>query len=291
MADNNPSSNAAAIPVTNPAIPVPTAVPGSGVQDGGSATPQVTSVAPGSKDESKLSFGVFDESTQKYLTSQGITENNINTKEAFEKLVSLHKEARASTASAQTPQGVASTLSGIVTGSQPEPAVQPPVVPVAPQQPAQQPVQPQAQSPEATNATGKIPNEVDIFNMTTNLSTQFPALAEDIKSGQFYKDMASRGLTPVTDGNFNLSAILSFAKDRNELAELRSKIDEANKPKPEAVPGVKYSIDESQPKAETMNLNTARAIVMFSNRQLKTGQPVHPQFEEAKTFLQASGKK
>lgn len=294
MTDNSSSSNAAANVQPNPAVPAPTATPGSVQQDGNPAQAQGQNIAPDSKNESGFSFGTLDESVQKYLTAQGINESNLNTKDSLEKLVALHKAARVSGSAPQapvTPSGDArDALNTIVNGSSQNQDPQGQTVPTAtPNQVSAQSIAPQTQSGNATeDSSKKIPNEVDIYNMTANLSNQYPALADKIKSGQLYKDMASIGLTPITNGQFNISAILNFANRENELTELRSKLDDVSKPKPDVVPSVRYNVDDSQPKVQAMNPLAAQNIILFSNQQMRTGQPVHPQYEEAVKYIESN---
>lgn len=288
------TSNAAPAQTPNASVPSADTQPQSTPAPDASAAPgsqpapaQGTTATPGSSNEpTGFSFeSALDDAGKNYLKSQGIESFD---QSGLTKLIDAHKSLREKKETPQAPaaNAVADALAQ-ATGQKPAapaaPAEQPPVQQPAPvaQQPAQQPAQP------TQNPVQALPNQVEIYNMTNNLVSQFPEIADSIKSGEIYKDMSKLGISPVTDGHFNLEAVLTFAGQANENASLKAQIEQLKKPSTEEIPTAQSRpVDTTAPTVQTMDMNSAQVIVMESNKAMRFGQPVHPQYDQAVKFLQ-----
>lgn len=285
------TSNAAAAQAPTPSVPGADTQPQPAQAPDGSAAPgtqpavaQGTPATPGSSNEPQgFSFeSALDDAGKNYLKSQGIESFD---QAGLTKLIDAHKNLREK--KAETPAPAATAVADALaqaTGQQPvqtpAPAEPAPVQTPAPQDPAQ----PQAQPTQ--NPVQALPNQVEIYNMTNSLVTQFPELSDKIKSGDLYKDMASLGLTPVANGHFNLDAVLNYASRENENAVLKAKVAQLESPSTEDIPSATARpVDTTAPTVQTMDMNSAQIIVMESNKAARFGQPVHPQYEQAVNFL------
>lgn len=281
MTEISPSSNAAPSVPAAPADPTQVAPTGDPAQQVQAAPGPVETQAPDSKDqEPKFSFdAIISDDDKNYLKSQGVEQLNAD---GLKKLIANHKELRSKKETTTNNSGVADALATAM-GVQPTQAAQP-----AQPAPQAQAPQVQEQQPAQPTTTSALPSELEIFNFTNTLTTMYPKIKDNITSGQLFKDMGDMGIAPASSGKFNVQAVLKFAELQNKQYELQAQLDESNKPSASAVPDANLSVDSTQPISQTLDMNQAQNIVLWSNSQAKIGKPVHPQFEQAKEFLRTN---
>lgn len=294
--DQSSSSNAA--PAVNPGQPAPgpQPAPGSQAAPGSQPAPATGNTpAPDSKSNEPAPAFSFEsalsDEERSYLKSQGIESFD---EEGIKKLVSNHKRLRGERKESnnQQPQSAGDINAAVqqAMGVQPqqtqsEPAPQPTQTQQPQQEPYQQPVQQPVQPQSITTAGPRVPSEFQTMVMGQSIKAQYP----NVDPAEVIKKMGEFGISPVDPqtGEYRAGVIMSYAKEINEKVELQRQLAEAQKPAPSSTPDVKQeNVDHSMPLAETLNSQNAQAIIVQSLARQKRGLPVHPQFEDAKRFIQ-----
>lgn len=122
---------------------------------------------------------------------------------------------------------------------------------------------------------------VTAFNLATSLALQFPALKDDLTTGQFYTDLEKSGRSLVdSQGNVNLSAIQSFGAERQRVVELEQKLAEFEKPNANSIPDANPTTPTQPADDAPMNKQLAYAIASQDTS--------HARYKEAIEFLQKS---
>lgn len=248
MANEQPAPTAAPEPVA-PQAPAPEPAQQPAAQPSAEPTPtQATNL-----------FDSLDEGDKAYLKSQGI--EDLSKPENVEKLVkhNLSLKKTSSETAAELAR-IKSSVTGV---------------------PAEQPA---GEAP--TNAPSQSTTEIDqvtAFNLATGLATQFPSLKEDLVSGQFYKDFAASGRALKDEsGQLNLPAILAYGKEQQDYRDLKAKLEELEKPNPNAIPSATPSTPAQPADDAPMTKQMAQAI-LFQD-------PNHVRAKEAQQFLQSQVK-
>lgn len=211
----------------------------------------------------------------KYLQSQninladyGIDQSN---HQAVDNFINLHKQLRQQKSEERQQANATQVTPQDVLGAQ----SQTPTVPTQPQvQPVQQPqpIQPVQQPVQHFNI-----REMDIINMQSYLSSRYPQIKDKVGNKEFYDGMRQFGLNPVNaGGDFNLSAIDTYANYLNTQAENVRLKAEAIKANPALIPDASNRIDVTlnsiQANGGKMSLNDAYNVVMQYNQDRKSGK-------------------
>lgn len=294
--DQSSSSNAA--PAVNPQGAAPGSQPATPPPQNQGSQPgqaQGTTPAPDSKSNEpapKFSFeSALSDEDRNYLKSQGVESFD---EEGIKKLVSHHKQLRSQKKENNTSQpgdmnaAVQSAMGIAPQQPQSEPAPQPAQTQQGydQQQPQQQPAQQQQAQPQSvTTATPKMPSEFQTMVMGQSIKS----LYQHVDPTEVIKEMGEFGISPVDPqtGEYRAGVIMNYAKRVNEKVELQRQLQEAQKPAPSSTPDVKQeNVDLTMPRAEVLNKQNSLAIVSQSLASQRRGGLVHPQFEEARQFIQ-----
>lgn len=136
---------------------------------------------------------------------------------------------------------------------------------------------PPATSPAPVQQTGNVrtPSQLDIITMKNYLDSTYPEAREQMGTKQFYDDMRSFGLSPVTaNGEFNVSAITRYADIVNTKAENARLKANSNKVNPNLIPDADNSLDVTSSTftaQSPMDMNQAENIVIAGNKELRAG--------------------
>lgn len=202
----------------------------------------------------------FDPEIQKFLDNQNIKTDDLSA--AVTELAKRNMKLRGNQSEAQS---VAEVLN-------PKPQ--------APEKPVEQetkPAEPQTSQPHNLS-------DMDIATVSLFVKQQYPGVTTD---AEFYKSMIADGFRPTTaDGQINLKSVLSYAAYKQKLADAEKAIAD-NQPKAGQIPQPSNQPEYAQvDQVQTMTEQAAQNIVLFSNTEKRYGRPVHPQLQEAITFLQ-----
>jgi hypothetical protein len=259
-----------------------TATPSDVTQSTTPAAPVTTPEVPeNNADEGKLS----DEAVT-YFKSQNIDVEKIgiDTKDAkaVDAFIAGHKLIRKEnnpTANIRTTEATTDDVLGKPTT---------PATP-APSEGEQKPTEQTQAAPAAPAPKG--PSQMDIVNMKVFLENTHKDVApEKLGTKEFYDGMRKMGFSPVTStGEWNVTAIQTYAdivaKDET-ITKLKAEVE---KKPTSTIPDVNNSIlpvDESAQKVQTMTEAAAANIIIASNAAQRAGKPVHPQFQEAKAYME-----
>lgn len=120
------------------------------------------------------------------------------------------------------------------------------------------------------------PSQLDIITMKNYLDSTYPEAKDKMGTKQFYDDMRSFGLSPVTaNGEFNVSAITRYADIVNTKAENERLKANSNRVNPNLIPDATNSMDVTNntfSAQSPMNMNQAENIVMAGNREMRSGK-------------------
>lgn len=245
---------------TEPATPVvDTAVPTSAPTSSADvATPETTnSVVPENDAQGQTqSADTLTDDESKYLRSQNIDLSQFgidaSNHAAVDNFINFHKSMRKPEPQAPTPSDFA-------------PRQNVPQASTTPTQPVQQPTE-----------NVRTPSQLDIITMKNYLDSTYPEAKDKMGTKQFYDDMRSFGLSPVTaNGEFNVSAITRYADIVNTKAENERLKANSNRVNPNLIPDATNSMDVTNNTFTTqspMNMNQAENIVMAGNREMRAGK-------------------
>lgn len=122
----------------------------------------------------------------------------------------------------------------------------------------------------------RTPSQLDIITMKNYLDSTYPEAKDKMGTKQFYDDMRSFGLSPVTaNGEFNVSAITRYADIVNTKAENERLKANSNRVNPNLIPDATNSMDVTNntfSAQSPMNMNQAENIVMAGNREMRSGK-------------------
>lgn len=245
-----------ATPVVDTAVP--TSAPTSSADV---ATPETTNpVVPENDAQGQTRpANTLTDDESKYLKSQNIDLSQFgidaSNHTAVDNFINFHKSMRKPEPQTPTPSDFA-----------PQPNVpQASTTPAQPVQPVQQPT-----------ANVRTPSQLDIITMKNYLDSAYPETKDKMGTKQFYDDMRSFGLSPVTaNGEFNVSAITRYADIVNTKAENERLKANSNRVNPNLIPDATNSMDVTNNTftAQTpMNLNQAENIVISGNREMRAGK-------------------
>lgn len=205
----------------------------------------------------------FDPEIQKFLDNQNIKTDDLAA--AVTELAKRNMELR----NPKTTQSVADVLNP--KSQAPEKPAEP--APQTPEKPAEEPRQ-----------TSHTLSDMEIANVSLFVKQQYPSVNAD---ADFYKSMIADGFRPTQpDGQINLKSVMSYAAYRQKLADAEKAIAD-NQPKAGQLPQPSNEPQYAQvDQVQTMTETAAENIIMFSNQEKRYGRPVHPQLDEAVTFLQ-----
>lgn len=257
MADNQPDPNAAA----------------SGAPSQG--TPQQPAQPPADNNQpATLTFDSFDADQKTYLQGQGITKQEDLTPENIAKVINHARSSQQTAAQRQAELDKFRTNPGTQNpGASGTPGATGPTDGAS-----------GATGANGTTPTGDAPQGLDkltAYQLTNTLVGQYPKLADKLKDGSFYSDMATSGFA-IGDGKggVNLDNLLKFAEFANKEAVLAEKEAELNKADniPDANGNAPQTLDSNTP----MTLAIARNIVLQDKS--------NPRFKEAEKFIQDNAK-
>ncbi len=158
-------------------------------------------------------------------------------------------------------------------GTQPNTPVVSPAAPSVQTQPADsKPTVPQGYMSQAQAAA---------YGVLRGMAQDYPEISDKLTTGSILLDMKALGLKAFdANGNFNYSAVNTFAAREHELATLRKSAQAAPAaPQPEVQPQ-KLSDLTSIP-AGQMTKTQALNIMVASLEAEKAGEPKHPDYERA----------
>lgn len=240
-------------PAPEPAAPqVPAPEPGQQP-----AAQQPAESAPQSTPEAQNLFDSLEDADKAYLKSQGI--EDLSKPENVEKLIkhNLSLKKASSEAAAELAR-IKSSVTGVP--AEPTDSATPTVAP--------------------SQSTTTELDAVTAFSLASSFATQFPSLKDDLVSGKFYKDYQESGRSLVdANGQVNLNGLLAYGKEQQQYRELQAKLEEYEKPNPNAIPDANPATPAQPADDAPMTRQMALAIL--------AQDPNHARASEAKQFLQS----
>lgn len=196
----------------------------------------------------------FDEATQKYLTNQNITGTPT---EIVAELIKRNQQLR----NQPKTEAVAEVLKQETAPAQP----------AQPTQPAQHTL-----------------TDMEIMTTQMLVEKQYPDVKVD---ADFYKQMIADGINPMRGNEIDLNRVFKYADMQQKLKNAERAI--ANAQQPANIPSPSNTIDSNSPiqPVQEMNHLAAENIILFSAQEQRYGRAPHPQYEEAKAFLQNEGRR
>lgn len=196
----------------------------------------------------------FDEATQKYLENQNIkgTPNEI-----VAELVKRNQQLR----NQPKTEAVAEVLNK--------------------QEPAKDDWSPRQPQPQQR----PLLSDMDIMTTAMLVERDHPDVKVD---ADFYKQMIADGINPMEGNEISLNRVLKYADYKQKLATAEKAI--AASQQPASIPSPANTIDKNTPlqNVQTMDMNAAQNIILWSAQEQRFGRDPHPQLEEAKKFIQDS---
>lgn len=197
----------------------------------------------------------FDEATQKYLDNQNIKGTPT---EIVSELIKRNQQLRN--------QPKTDAVADVLTTQTAEPA----------------PAQPAAQT------SNRPLSDLEIMTTQMVVEKQYPDVKVD---ADFYKQMIADGINPMRGQEIDLNRVIRYAGMQQKLKDADKAIAAAGQPAP--LPSPSNAIDNNSPiqQVQNMDLNAAQNIIVWSAQEQRYGRAPHPQYEQAKAFLQESMRK
>lgn len=216
--------------------------------------------------QASTTFTLSDDQ-KNYLKGQGLTDEDLNSPEALSKIIS---HAQSSQKTAAQIKAEYDKVRNLVSPTQ------------EPMNPFAVPAQPTTPSTPAPEQTQQQPvqgiDQTTAFLVTSQLSSQYKELTDDLSTGKFYQDMASLGIPVVTAQGLNLAGIQNFAARRQRELQLEAQIEAANKPGEDSIPDANPTAPQQPADNFVMDKQKAQAIILQDKS--------HPRYAEAAQFLQ-----
>lgn len=141
---------------------------------------------------------------------------------------------------------------------------------------------------EPAAPTTRTLSDMDIMTTQMLVEKQYPDVKVD---ADFYKQMIADGINPMRGNEIDLNRVFKYADLQQKLKTAEKAIATAQQPA--NIPSPANTIDHNSPidRVQTMDMNAAQNIVIWSAQEQRYGRAPHPQLQEAKEFIQNSMRK